>query len=114
MIKIQSHNYPIVWQIDNSYTLPSVTGQVRWNGATRCFEVCDNSSYSGGWMRIDNTVQLSSDPQIQPVLEWAKKKMEEEKKLDKLMSEYPSLKAAKDQLELVYKLVQQDESIKSA
>jgi hypothetical protein len=110
MIKIQQSSYPVVWQIDNSYSLPSTTGQVRWNGATKCFEVCDNnnSSYNGGWMRIDNTVQLSSDPQLQTVLEWAKKKMAEEQNINQLVDKYPSLKAAKEHFDIVLKLVEND------
>lgn len=106
MIKIQQSGYPVVWQIDNSYSLPSTTGQVRWNGVTKCFEVCDNNSYNSGWMRIDNTVQLSSDSQIQSVIEWAKKKMIEEDKLEKLMKEYPAVKDAKEKLDIITKLVQ--------
>lgn len=114
MIKIQQSSYPLVWQIDNSYSLPSTTGQVRWNGNTKCFEVCDNnnSSYNGGWMRIDNTVQLSSDPQIQSVLEWAKKKMTEDAKIEQLAKEYPAVKDAREKLDIIIKLVQ-DESIKT-
>jgi hypothetical protein len=107
MIKIQSYNYPIVYQVDRSYSLPGITGQVRWNGNSKCFEVCDNT-LSGSWIRIDNTVELSSDGQISDIINWAKKKMEEEKKLDKLMSEYPSLKAAKEHLDMVLRLVDND------
>jgi hypothetical protein len=110
MIKIQSSSYPLVWQIDNSYSLPSTIGQVRWNGATKCFEVCDNSSYNGGWVRIDNTVQLSSDPQIQSVIEWAKKKMIEDENIEKLAKEYPAVKDAKEKLDIIIKLVQDENS----
>ena len=115
MIKIQQGSYPLVWQTDNSYSLPSITGQVRWNGATKCFEVCDNnnSSYNGGWIRIDNTVQLTSDSQIQSVIEWAKKKMIEDEKIEKLAKEYPAVKDAKEKLDIIIKLVQ-DESIKQS
>jgi hypothetical protein len=112
MIKIQSSSYPVVWQVDTSYNLPNCTGQVRWNGTTKCFEVCDNnnSSYNGGWMRIENTVQLNSDPQIQSVLEWAKKKMEEDKRIEQLVKKYPAVKDAKEKLEIIIKLVQDENS----
>jgi len=114
MIKIQQSSYPLVWQIDNSYSLPSTTGQVRWNGQQKCFEVCDNgNSYNGGWVRIDNTIQLSSDPQVQSVLEWAKKKMAEDEKIEQLAKEYPAVKDAREKLDIIVKLVQ-DESIKTA
>jgi len=114
MIKIQSSSYPLVWQVDNSYSLPSTTGQVRWNGSSKCFEVCDNNNgnytASGGWMRIDNTVQLSSDPQMQSILEWAKKKMIEDKNIEKLAKEYPAVKDAKEKLDIIIKLVQDENS----
>jgi len=42
------------------------------------------------------------------VLEWARKKMEFEKKLEKLASQYPAVKDAKEKLEIVMKLVQDD------
>jgi hypothetical protein len=108
MIKIQQSDRPIVWQVSREYLLPSTSGQVRWNGSSKQFEVCDNQN--GMWYKIDNSVELRNDPQLAETIEWAKKKMEEEKKLDKLMSEYPSLKAAKEHLDIVYKLVQQDVS----
>jgi hypothetical protein len=107
VIKIQSSTPPIVWQIDNSYNLPSITGQVRWNGSSKCFEVSDNYN---GWMRIDNTIQLTNDPQTSEVLEWAQKKMEYERKLEKLIDKYPAVKDAKEKLDIIMKLVQNDES----
>jgi hypothetical protein len=107
VIKIQSSTTPIVWQIDNSYNLPHITGQVRWNGSSKCFEVDD--SYSG-WMRIDNTVQLTNDPQLSEVLTWAQKKMEYERKLEKLIDQYPAVKDAKEKLDIIMKLVQDDNS----
>ena len=105
MIKIYSISPPLVYQIDNSYNLPSTTGQVRWNGSSKCFEVCDNS-ITGSWTRIDNSIQLSSDPQLTQVLEWAKKKMIEDEKIDRLAKEYPAVKDAKEKLDIIIKLVQ--------
>jgi hypothetical protein len=53
---------------------------------------------------------LRSDPQIGEVLEWAKKRMEYEKKVEKLASQYPAVKDAKEKLELVMKLVQDEQT----
>lgn len=108
MIKIQSPNYPIVWQIDKQYLLPAQSGQVRWNGSIKQFEVCDNNS--GNWYKIDNTVELSCDPQYQQVLEWAKKKMAEDERIEKLAEKYIAVKDAKEKLEIVIKLVQDEDS----
>lgn len=107
MIKIQSSSSPLFWQTDNSYLLPSVTGQVRWNGNNKCFEVSDNNN-NGYWQRIDNTVQLNHDPQLYTMLEWAKKKMVEDERIEKLAKEYPAVKDAKEKLDIVIKLVQDE------
>ena len=108
MIKIQSSSYPIVWQIDNSYLLPAQSGQVRWNGNIKCFEVCDNQS--GNWYKITNTVELTCDSQIQNILEWAKKKMADDERIAKLAEKYVAVKDAKEKLEIVIKLVQDEDS----
>lgn len=111
MIKIYSTSPPLVYQVDNY--LPSITGQVRWNGYSKYFEVCDNSM-NGSWTKIDNSIQLSSDPQLVHVLEWAKKKMIEEQKLEKLANEYPAVKSLKEKLDLVCHMVASEISKQNA
>lgn len=107
MIRIQSQTQPIIWQVDKQYLLPATTGQVRWNGNTKEFEVSDNNN-DGRWYRIDPTVELRNDPQLAEVLDWAKKRMEYERKLEKLANEYPAVKDAKEKLDIILKLVQDD------
>lgn len=109
MIKIYSNSPPIVYQVDNSYSLPNVTGQVRWNGMNKYFEVCDNGM-NGSWIKIDNTVQLCGDGQITQILEWAKKKMVDDERIEKLANEYPAVKDAKQRLDIILKLVQDGQS----
>ncbi len=96
-----------MWQVNTDYLLPATSGPVRWNGSSKQFEVCDNQN-NGMWYKIDNTIELRSDPQIGEVLEWAKKRMEYEKKVEKLASEYPAVKDAKEKLDIILKLVQND------
>lgn len=104
MIKITQYSQPIVWQVDNKYLLPAQSGQVRWNGNNKEFEVCDNNS--GNWYRINPEVELRSDPQLAEVIDWAKKRMEYDRKLEKLMKEYPAVKDAKEKLDIILKLVE--------
>lgn len=106
MIRIVSNTQPIVWQIDKQYLLPAQSGQVRWNGNSKEFEVCDNGS--GSWYRINPEVELRSGPELLEVIEWAKKKMIEEKKIEKLAQQYTAVKDAKEKLELVMRLVQDE------
>ncbi len=106
MIRITSKHQPIVWQIDKQFLLPAQSGQVRWNGHSKEFEVCDNQS--GNWYRISPEVELRNDPELADVLAWAKKKMEYERKLEKLMREYPAVKDAKEKLDIILKLVENE------
>ena len=91
MIRISQSRQPIVWQIDNRYNLPGVTGQVRWNGNTKEFEV--NDMY-GTWQRIDPNIELQSNPDIELILQWAKEKIKQETKLKELIEKNPSVKIA--------------------
>ena len=81
---------------------------MRWNGLSKEFEVCDNNT--GNWYRINPEVELRSDPELLEVIEWAKKKMIEEKKIEKLAQQYTAVKDAKEKLELVMKLVQDEQT----
>ena len=65
--------------MDRQYLLPAQSGQVRWNGNTKEFEVCDNQS--GNWYRINPEIELGCDSELADVIQWAKRKMVEEKKL---------------------------------
>ena len=109
MIKIEQTSQPIIWQVDRDYTLPATSGQVRWNGNGKCFEVCDNNN-DGKWYKINNVIEFRSDPKLAEVFEWAKKRMEYERKLEKLMHLYPAVKDAKEKLDIIMKLVQDENS----
>ena len=106
MIKIESTTHPIVWQVNTDHLLPATSGQVRWSGLNKCFEVCDNQN--GMWYRINNTVELRNDPQLAEILDWAKKKMEYDRKIEKLADKYPAVKDTKEKLDILVKLVQDE------
>ena len=102
MIKIQSYGSSPGWyQNDTSYNLPSQTGAVQWNGATKCFEVSNGSS----WQRIDNTVQISNTYDMNSIAQWVMTKMAEEEETKKLRSKYPALDEAYNHLDLIKALV---------
>lgn len=107
MIKIHSNTQPIVWQVNNDHILPAASGQVRWNGNSKQFEVCDNIN-GGMWYKIDNTVELRNDPELAEVILWAKKKMQSERKIEELAKQYPAVKDAKEKLDIILALVQND------
>lgn len=102
MIKIQSYGSSPGWyQIDTSYNQPSQTGAVQWNGATKCFEVSNGSS----WQRIDNTVQISNTYDIAMIAQWVTKKMQEEEEMKYLRTKYPALEEAYNHYNLIKALV---------
>ena len=102
MIKIQSYGTTPSWyQVDTSYNLPSQTGAVQWNGATKCFEVSLGSS----WMRIDNAIPVHHNPDLQKIIAWANIKIAEEEEMQNLRSKYPALDEAYNHLELIKALV---------
>jgi hypothetical protein len=89
MIRIQSHHKPVVYQIDQSWTLPSVSGGVQWNGIQKQFEVSDGAR----WLRIDNTVVLNTSTDVVELLEWVAKKRQEEQELEQLANSHITLAA---------------------
>lgn len=103
MIKIQfSGNTPNMYQVDRSYNLPSTTGAVQWNGATKCLEV----STGNGWQRIDNTIDMtSSGPDIWAMHNWIEEQKREQAELKELRSKYPALDEAYRHMEFVKELV---------
>jgi NADH:ubiquinone oxidoreductase subunit E len=108
-IKVHPEHNPVVVQREQTYNVPTVTGQVRWNGQNRCFEVCDNAPYSSIWHRIDNTIELQVALDWESTFIWARTKMLEEQKIEELIKKYPAVKDAKEKLDIILKLVQ-DES----
>ncbi len=91
-----------MYQVDRSYNLPSITGAVQWNGASKRLEVSNGAS----WMPIDNTVDMSSSgPDVWAMHAWIEEKKREEEETKKLRSKYPALDEAYNHLELIKTLV---------
>ena len=103
-INVYAERTPVVSQVDTS-ALPTVVGPVRWNGHNKSFEVTDNT-YSGSWYRIENNISLKTNPEWEKIFSWASKKMIEEERIEKLASQYPAVKDAKERLDIILKLVQ--------
>jgi hypothetical protein len=102
MIRIQSYGQSPGWyQNDTNYNLPSITGAVQWNGATKCFEVSNGSS----WQRIDNTVQIHNTYDTNMINQWVMKKIQEEEEMKHLRTKYPALEEAYNHYNLIKALV---------
>jgi hypothetical protein len=107
MIKVQfTGSQPNMYQVDRNYNLPSITGAVQWNGATRSFEV--STGASGGWQRIDNTVEFQvnqSGPDVWSMWNWIEEQKREQAKEKELRSKYPALEEAHKHYEFIKELV---------
>lgn len=104
MIKISissSSSESLFYQHDNSYSLPSFTGAVQWNGTDKCFQV----SSGAGWHKIDPAVFLTMSSKYEEVMTWATTKMEEEKRLNELAKLYPAVADARQHLANIINLV---------
>ncbi len=78
-----------------SMSAPSA-GMLRFNGDNRNFEVYDGSN----WRTMYGTsASVSLDPQAEKALEWAIKRMEQEKQWYELASSNEAVRIALDQLE---------------
>jgi hypothetical protein len=85
-------------------------GDVRYNGATQKTECWNN----GAWIPLSSghvTVELT--PDVTEVIDWAKKKMVQDRMIEELAKNNPSVASAVNQLDtLVSLLKNQDESKK--
>jgi hypothetical protein len=80
-------------------------GMVRYNSNMNCMEVNDGNS----WRSLGfNYANLELTPEAQAILDWAKKKMVEEKQIDELCEKYPGLRKARDNYEAFLALVQSE------
>ena len=83
-----------------NYTGRELDGDVRMNNGN--LEV-----YSGGcWMQVGTSVDVQLPIETQEVIDQARKKMQEEKKLNKLCEKHPGLKNARDKFETIKALVE--------
>lgn len=95
-------------------SMPSA-GMMRYNGNTQNTEVYDGSS----WIIIPNdyiTVQLTTDSL--ELLEWAKKKKQQEEELDKFAQSNPAIKdlmkqikEKEEQIKIVHTLIKEEVKI---
>lgn len=84
----------------------AMAGQVRVNTMTQSMEVYDGAN----WISYNNTSSVGLSFDAQKILQWAKKKMDEEAVLKDKMEKYPMLKDAYEQYKVIEALVYEEES----
>ncbi len=84
------------------------SGMIRWNGNMNQMEVNDGNS----WLPLSmNYTTIELTPEVEGLLEWAKRRQREEQEMQKLSQTHPAMKKAMDavkfaqeQADLIYKL----------
>jgi hypothetical protein len=87
------------------YISPGSTGagMVRWNSNMNTFEVNDGSMWKSLTMDF-TTVQMS--PVAESAIDWALKKMNEERDLEELCKRFPGLEKARNNFEMFRRLAE--------
>lgn len=109
MMNITAINNVVV-QINNSpyvYASPGAqsAGLVRYNTNMQHLEVYDGLN----WQKLQYDYVVGLSPYANEAIEWAGKKMQEERRLDGLCEKYPSLERARNNFETILRLVQEEE-----
>jgi hypothetical protein len=79
------------------------TGQVWWDGSTQRLKVVTGPGQS---MDLhSNSANIEFRPEVNRILEWAERKMQEEDQLDQLCKKFPNLEEARREFEVLLALV---------
>lgn len=93
------HTFPVY--LNQSSPGNPASGQIRYNN-NNMIEVWDGST----WRQLNQSyTNISLDVGMVEAIEWAQRKMQEEKELEKLAKEYPILEDAMRDLEVIKVLV---------
>lgn len=85
------------WPFFQNHTNNSLAGSVRYDGNTQNFQVFDGAH----WITISTMYpMIELTPDVHELLQWAKKKRDQEYKLNDLIRQYPLLRSSKDKLDL--------------
>jgi hypothetical protein len=84
----------------------SGAGMLRWNSNMNQMEVNDGNT----WIALNTSVSsIELSPEVVEILEWGKKKLAEEQRIEELCKKYPGLQKAKDNFEMFKKLVENEQ-----
>jgi len=96
--------------VTGSFSTPYISpgsqsaGMIRYNTSSQNTEVYDGNS----WLTMSSNPSISLSNDTMEVLDWARKKMQEEKQLEDLMNQHPGLRDLHEKFELMRALCQTD------
>lgn len=96
----------------NPYISPGAVGagMVRWNSNMNCMEVSDGNSWK---LLTAGSASIGLSGEAEMLLDWAREKRAEEQQMQEMMDKYPALKKARDNYDLIWNLVK-DEQYKNS
>jgi hypothetical protein len=81
-------------------------GMVRYNSNMNCMEVNDGNS----WRQLGmNYASVGLTPEAESLLDWARQKQQEELSVAAMMEKYPALKKARDNYDLIWNLIKDEQ-----
>ena len=92
----------------NPYISPGAVGagMLRWNPNINCMEVNDGNM----WKSIEgNYASVGLTNEAESLLDWARQKRQEELSMAEMMEKYPALKKARDNYDLIWNLVKDEQ-----
>ena len=90
----------------NNYNGLQNVGNMRFNTTSQCMEVYDGNY----WIQINmGSVNVGLNYEAESILDWAKKKRDDDEQLKVLMERHPGLKDLHDKLEMMKVLCQEEE-----
>lgn len=89
----------------NQYSGAMNVGDLRYNVSIQRLEVYDGNT----WIELNTShASVGLTPDAENAIDWARKKMDEERRIDELCEKFPGLKKAKDNYEVVLNLVKDE------
>jgi hypothetical protein len=80
-------------------------GMIRYNTNSQVTEVYDGNA----WLTVSSTPSVSLTSSTLEVIDWARKKMQEEKNLEQLMNRHPGLRDTYEKFEIMKALCSKEE-----
>jgi hypothetical protein len=89
----------------NNYSGAQGLGNVRFNTTNQNFEVWDGNM----WMQLSMAhAQIGLTAEAEELLDWAKKKRDQEKRIEDLVEKHPGIQDLKEKLDIMVALVDKD------
>jgi hypothetical protein len=92
--------------VNGGVNRPAASGAMYWDNNNNCVKIVDNF---GNATSVYTSMQnVGLDGHTQEAVNWAWKKMDEERKIAALMEKHPGLKDLKEKFEVMLALVKQE------